>query len=132
PPADANRMKLFGSKTEVLFAYADGALTTHERVRLANPDYGRKTEFGDEKKKTIETTDGCVIFREIWTEEMGCPNRSVKKRELGDLIWKYYKICGHEKTVIMLDKLKELGFREATRAGVSIGIDDMIIPKEKD
>src|SRR5664280_1044512 len=37
-----------------------------------------------------------------------------------------------DKTVVMLDKLKELGFREATRAGVSIGIDDMIIPKEKD
>ena len=47
------------------------------------------------------------------------------------MIWRCYKICGHEKTVIMLDKLKEIGFREATRAGVSIGIDDMIIPKEK-
>src|SRR5258708_11304614 len=63
---------------------------------------------------------------------MGFPNKSVKKSELGDLIWKCYKICGHDKTVAMLDKLKELGFREATRAGVSIGIDDMIIPKEKD
>src|SRR6202161_1655482 len=40
-------------------------------------------------------------------------------------------MCGHEKTVIMLDKLKELGFRSATRSGCSIGIDDMIIPKEK-
>ena len=35
-------MKLFGSKTEVIFAYADGAVTTHERVRLANPDHGKK------------------------------------------------------------------------------------------
>ena len=50
---------------------------------------------------------------------------------MGDLIWKCYKICGKEKTVLTLDRLKELGFREATRAGVSIGIDDMIIPKEK-
>src|SRR6202161_1382096 len=41
-------------------------------------------------------------------------------------------MCGHEKTVIMLDNLKELGFRSATRSGCSIGIDDMIIPKEKD
>src|SRR5207248_2246339 len=79
----------------------------------------------------IETTVGRVIFSEIWPDEMGFPNKSVKKTELGDLIWKCYKICGHEKTVIMLDKLKELGFREATKAGVSIGIDDMIIPKEK-
>jgi DNA-directed RNA polymerase beta' subunit len=42
------------------------------------------------------------------------------------------QVCGHDKTVIMLDKLKELGFREATKSGVSIGIDDMIVPKERD
>jgi DNA-directed RNA polymerase subunit beta' len=131
-PSDPNTLKLFGSKTETIFAFSDGAVTTHERVRLANPDFGRKTEFGDANKKVIETTVGRVLFSEIWPDEMGFPNKSVKKSELGDLIWKCYKICGHEKTVIMLDKLKELGFREATRAGVSIGIDDMIIPKEKD
>src|SRR5438132_2442082 len=63
---------------------------------------------------------------------MGFINKVADKKSLGDLIWKCYKICGHEKTVIMLDKLKELGFREATKAGVSIGIDDMVIPKEKE
>src|SRR5499427_6889609 len=131
PPSDPNSLKLFSSKTEVIFAFSDGAVTTHERIRLANPDLGKKTEFGDANKKVIETTVGRVLFSEIWPDELGFPNRSVKKAELGDLIWKCYKICGHEKTVGMLDKLKELGFREATRAGVSIGIDDMIIPKEK-
>jgi DNA-directed RNA polymerase subunit beta' len=132
PVTDPSTLKLFGSKTEVIFAYSDTAITTHERIRLANPDLGRKTEFGDPSKKVIETTVGRVLFSEIWPTELGFPNRPVKKAELGDLIWKCYKICGHEKTVIMLDKLKELGFREATRAGVSIGIDDMIIPKEKE
>ena len=131
-PADPKQLKLFGSKTEVVFAFNDGAVKTHERVRLANPDFGKKTELGDINKRVIETTVGRVFFSEIWPEELGFPNKSVKKTELGDLIWKCYKICGHEKTVVMLDKLKELGFREATRAGVSIGIDDMIIPKEKD
>jgi DNA-directed RNA polymerase subunit beta' len=63
---------------------------------------------------------------------MGFVNKVVGKSQLGDLIWTCYKQCGHEKTVIMLDKLKELGFRAATRSGCSIGIDDMIIPKEKD
>src|SRR5712675_1574903 len=46
-PTDTRTLQLFGSKTEVLFAYADGALATHTRVRLANPDFGRKTEYGD-------------------------------------------------------------------------------------
>jgi len=132
PPSDPRQLKLFGSKTEVVFAFADGAVTTHERIRLANPDFGKKTELGDANKKVLETTVGRVFFSEIWPDELGFPNKSVKKTELGDIIWKCYKICGHDKTVVMLDKLKELGFREATRAGVSIGIDDMIIPKEKD
>ena len=131
-PSDPNELMLFGSKTEVLFAYADGALKTHDRVRLANPDFGKKTEFGDAKSKVIVTTVGRVIFSEIWPEELGFFNRSAGKTQIGDLIWRCYKVCGHEKTVIMLDRLKELGFSEATRAGVSIGIDDMIIPKEKD
>ena len=132
PVTDPSTLKLFGSKTEVIFAFSDNAITTHERIRLANPDLGRKTEFGDSSKKVIETTVGRVFFSEIWPTELGFPNRPVKKAELGDLIWKCYKICGHEKTVIMLDKLKELGFRSATRSGCSIGIDDMIIPKEKE
>ncbi len=130
-PASSETVMLFGNKTEVVFAYADGAVGTHDRIRLANPDFGTKTEYGDSEKKVIDTTVGRVIFSEIWPPEMGFPNKVVGKSQLGDLIWKCYKICGHEKTVVTLDRLKELGFREATRAGVSIGIDDMIIPKEK-
>jgi DNA-directed RNA polymerase subunit beta' len=131
-PADVKTLKLFGSKTEVIFAFDDGGLSTHERIRLANPDFGKPSVFGDANRKIIETTTGRVVFSEIWPEELGFPNKPVKKSELGDLIWRCYKVCGHDKTVTMLDKLKELGFREATKAGVSIGIDDMIIPVEKD
>ena len=131
-PSDSRTLKLLGSKSEVIFAYDDGAITTHERIRLANPDFGKQTVLGDANKKIIETTVGRVLFSEIWPLELGFPNKPVKKSELGDLIWRCYKVCGHEKTVVMLDKLKELGFREATKAGVSIGIDDMIIPVEKD
>ena len=131
-PADSKDLPLFGSKEEVQFAYDDGAMKTHDRIRLANPDFNRKTVFGDATKKVIETTVGRVLFSEIWPEELGFFNRSAGKTQLGDLIWKCYKFAGHEKTVIMLDKLKELGFREATKSGVSIGIDDMIVPKERD
>jgi len=104
----------------------------HHRIRLANPDRGHKTLYGNAEQSAIETTVGRVIFSEIWPEEMGFLNKVAGKSQLGDLIWTCYKQCGHEKTVIMLDKLKELGFRSATRSGCSIGIDDMIIPKEKD
>ncbi|MBI3417459.1 MAG: DNA-directed RNA polymerase subunit beta' [Verrucomicrobia bacterium] len=125
------RVKLMGSKTEVIFAHADGAVATHEKIRIANPDFGKKTEYGDADKKIIETTVGRVMFSEIWPTELGFPNKVCGKSQLGDLIWRCYKVCGHARTVEALDKLKEIGFQEATRAGVSIGIDDMIIPKEK-
>ncbi len=129
---ESHHMPLFNSKSEVLFAFHDGELKTHSRVRLANPNRGTKTPYGNADLKVIETTVGRVIFSEIWPEEMGFPNIVVGKSQLGTMIWNCYKFCGHEKTVATLDRLKEIGFREATRAGVSIGIDDMIIPKEKD
>lgn len=127
----SERLMLFGSKSEVLFAHADGAVKTHDRVIMANPDLGKKTLYGDGNAKVIETTVGRVIFSEIWPADLGFPNLVVNKAKLGDLIFNCYKQCGHDRTVIMLDKLKEIGFHEATRAGVSIGIDDMIIPAEK-
>jgi DNA-directed RNA polymerase subunit beta' len=129
---DSKPLMLFGSKSEVIFAYTDGGVTMHHRIRLANPDRGHKTLYGNAEQSAIETTVGRVIFSEIWPEELGFLNKVAGKSQLGDLIWTCYKQCGHEKTVIMLDKLKELGFRSATRSGCSIGIDDMIIPKEKD
>src|SRR5450432_2164085 len=131
-PTNSKDLPLFGSKEEVQFAYDDGGLKTHDRIRLSNPDFGRKTVYGDATKKIIDTTVGRVIFSEIWPDELGFYNKSAGKTQLGDLIWKCYKFAGHEKTVVMLDKLKELGFREATKSGVSIGIDDMIVPKERD
>ena len=125
-------VSLFGSKREVFFALGDGSVKTHDRIRLANPDFGTKSVYGNGEKKVIETTVGRVVFSEIWPDDLGFVNFPVSKSKLGDVIWNCYRQCGHEKTVVSLDKLKEVGFKEATQAGVSIGIDDMIIPKEKD
>ena len=126
------RIMLFGSKPEVIFAHMDGALRTHDRVQLVNPDFGRASVYGDAKSKTIETTVGRVIFSEIWPTELGFINKPVGKSQIGDVIFNCYKHCGQERTVVTLDRLKEIGFAEATRAGVSIGIDDMIVPLEKE
>src|ERR1017187_9705697 len=131
-PADSRDLPLFGSKEEVIYAYSDDGVKTHDRIRLANPDLGKKTAFGNADKKVIETTVGRVLVSEIWPTELGFHNKPGKKSDLGDLIWKGDKGAGHDKTGVMLDKLKEIGFREATKSGVSIGIDDMIVPKERD
>jgi len=125
---EGERIVLCGSKQEVIFAQMDGALKTHDRVRIKNPDFGKKTVYGNAKDHVIETTVGRVIFSEIWPPELGFANIVVGKSKLGDLILNCYKTVGHERTVTTLDKLKEIGFEQATRAGVSIGIDDMIVP----
>ncbi|MFM8358662.1 MAG: DNA-directed RNA polymerase subunit beta', partial [Verrucomicrobiota bacterium] len=115
-----DRLMLFGSKSEVIFAHQDGAVKTHDRIQVSNPDFGRKTVYGDAASRVIETTVGRVIFSEIWPPELGLANFAVNKSRLGDLIFNCYKVCGHERTVQMLDKLKEVGFAEATRAGYTV------------
>ena len=132
-PADSRTLKLFGSKSEVIFAFDDGGVTTHDahppgQSRFRQDRASRRCEQEDHRNHRRAASSSAKSGRRNWAS----PTNVASKSELGDLIWRCYKVCGHEKTVIMLDKLKELGFREATKAGVSIGIDDMIIPVEKD
>ena len=130
-PAKGVRVPLLSGLHEVLYVKADGALKMHDWVEVPNPDHGRETVFGDTKRKTLRTTVGRVIFNQIWPAGLGFVNFPVPKSKLGDLILNTYKISGNHVTVETLDKLKELGFQTAMQAGISIGIDDMIIPDSK-
>jgi DNA-directed RNA polymerase subunit beta' len=130
-PVEGKRLPFVADAAEVLAAELDGAFTKHDWINIANPDYGRETIFGNSERKVIRTTVGRVIFNTIWPRELGFVNFAVPKGKLGDLILETYKSVGRERTVEMLDDLKELGFRTAMMAGLSIGIDDMIIPQQK-
>src|SRR5438128_2693942 len=125
------RLPLFSDAIVVEFAMAEGSIRTHDRIRIKNPDHGQQTTFGNADVKIIETTAGRVIFNQIWPKQLGFFNKAAGKKQLSDIIWRCYQIAGPAETVATLDKLKELGFAEATKAGISIGISDMIIPKEK-
>src|SRR5947207_162935 len=126
------RLPLFANATEVEFAMADGKVKTHARIRFKNPDVGKETIYGNPTERVIETTAGRVVFNAIWPEKLGFFNKPAGKKQLSDIIWRCYQVAGQNGTVETLDKLKELGFAEATKAGISIGISDMIIPKEKE
>jgi len=130
-PKEAGRMPLFADATEVELALSEESVKIHTRIRLKNPDRGIKTVYGNAELPVLETTVGRVLFNQIWPAELGFYNKVAGKKQLSDIIWRCYKAVGQARTVETLDKLKELGFREATRAGASIGINDMIIPKEK-
>jgi DNA-directed RNA polymerase subunit beta' len=121
----------FSNADEVDFALSEKSLKTHDWILFKNPDFGLQTTFGDGSKKFIETTPGRVEFNSIWPKELGFINKPSGKKQLGEIILRCYEVCGHAATVVCLDKLKDLGFKSATRAGVSIGINDMIIPEEK-
>ena len=125
------RIPLFADPSEVELAIAEEAIGTHSRIRFRNPDYGVNTIYGSKEIKVLETTAGRVIFNQIWPAELGFYNKVCGKKQLSDIIWRCYKAVGQQRTVETLDRLKEMGFRSATKAGISIGITDMIIPREK-
>ena len=129
--AAEERLPLFGAPSEVELALSEESVKIHTRIRLKNPDRGVKTVYGNSELAVIETTVGRVLFNQIWPKELGFYNKVAGKKQLSDIIWRCYKAVGQARTVETLDLLKEIGFREATRAGASIGINDMIIPKEK-
>jgi DNA-directed RNA polymerase subunit beta' len=128
---EGDRLPLLGTVEEVLLAEQDGSLDKHDWIRFPNPDLGQKTVFGNSEQKIIKTTVGRIIFNTIWPKELGFINTPVAKTKLGDIILNTYRVVGKERTVEVLDLMKELGFKTATRAGISIGIDDMIIPEQK-
>jgi DNA-directed RNA polymerase subunit beta' len=130
-PSKDQRVPMLAGLQEVLYAKADGALKVHDWVDIPNPDHHRTTVYGNAEKRLLRTTVGRVIFNQIWPAGLGFINFPVPKGKLGDLILNTYKVAGDAVTVDMLDRLKELGFQTAFQAGISIGIDDMIIPEDK-
>ncbi|MDR3274121.1 MAG: DNA-directed RNA polymerase subunit beta' [Puniceicoccales bacterium] len=125
------RLPLISTVEEALMLDTEGILKKHDRIRFVNPDFKKKTRYGDSEFRIIETTLGRVVFNSIFTRSLGFINQPVAKNKLGDLILNTYKVAGKENAVEILDRLKSLGFKEAMRAGLSIGVDDMIIPANK-
>ena len=83
------------------------------------------------ENKLIDTTVGRVIFNERLPDEIPFINGLLKKRGLQDLVGYCYIHHGNELTVLMLDRIKNITFDYATKAGISFGVDDMVIPKSK-
>ena len=142
----AEKLKVFRSREEVLMAlHASGSYNWYEgkgkREELSNFDesgtyYCRGLRIYEKiKLRTqagiIETTPGRVIFNTIVPEELGFQNYSLPAKKMNELILSCYKKVGLERTVRFLDDLKTLGFNEATRASISMGVSDVMIPSDK-
>ncbi len=113
--------KSFHSPDEVVLAHETGELSLHAKikVRISN--------------EIVETTTGRILLHEYIPS--GIPfeviNKTMDKKSIGELVDRCYRVAGQKETVLLADRLKSLGFEYATRAGISICLEDMKIPTTK-
>ncbi|MFH0828122.1 MAG: DNA-directed RNA polymerase subunit beta', partial [Candidatus Omnitrophota bacterium] len=124
--------KSFSNSDEVMSAYEDKMLDLHAKikVRVVNVFDLDEKKFIPEKQ-VVATTAGRVIFNLELPENFGFVNKDLNKGNIGNIVTECYKRFGHARTIKLLDDLKTLGFKMATSGGISIGIDDLVIPKAK-
>jgi len=131
---------VFADIPEVIRAYEAGQVELASRisVRLTEYDIIDKHAEGDARFKKItsvtHTSVGRAILSEILPKGMLFENinKPLKKKEISRLINTSFRKCGLRETVLFADKLLQSGFRLATKAGISIAIDDMLIPSQKE
>ena len=136
--------RLFGDVAEVIMAAEAGEVETQSRIRLRySGELIEMSRASDDQdvvhaevetvtNHVIETTVGRVLFFDAMPEGMPFINGLLKKRGLGQVINYCFINFGRELTVQALDALKNLGFKYATFAGFTVGIDDMTVPAAKD
>ncbi|MDH3627144.1 MAG: DNA-directed RNA polymerase subunit beta' [Acidobacteriota bacterium] len=137
--------RMFGSQQEVLLAYQAGEVETLTPITLRysgnlidlttlppkeQDNVVRAPEQTVEAYR-LQTTVGRVLFNNALSEGLPFVNGSLRKKALQSFVHYVYLRHGIHMTVELVDKLKELGFIYATRAGISIGIDDMVVPPTK-
>ncbi len=125
---------IFSDMTEVHRAYENKAVELQTRIRVRIDDFEADAE-GEIEHKThiVDTTVGRALLTEI--QPVGLPfelfNCTLSKKAISSLINQCYRRLGLKDTVIFADKLMYTGFRYATKAGITIGIEDLVIPTEK-
>ena len=124
----------FANIAEVKRAYDNRVVELHARVKVRITEVVTDEE-GNKQNKTsiVDTTIGRALLAEILPEGLpfALANTELTKKNISRLINSSYRQLGLKDTVVFADKLMYTGFAYATRAGVSIGIDDMLIPDEK-
>ncbi len=135
PEDHGKKTKVFGGSDEVLLALAaaDGMVKFENDRR---DQMGRGLHVHEKIKvrvdnQIIETTPGRVLFNTIVPKELGFQNYSMPSKRMSELILECYKKVGLEATVKFLDDLKDLGFAQATKAAISMGVKDVRIPGSK-
>jgi len=123
---DVEGLPRFTDAAEIDLAMANG----HLRTERGTPDYHHAALLLD-GDQWILTTVGRILFNDILPDEMPFENSVMSKGMLGDLVFEVFRAAGMAATTEFLDRLKNFGFGHATHGGVSVGMEDMVIPAEK-
>ncbi|MBQ7743386.1 MAG: DNA-directed RNA polymerase subunit beta' [Lachnospiraceae bacterium] len=139
-------VRAFKSYDEALMAYENKVITLQEKIKVrVESKIGRKDEDGHIARGIIETTIGRLIFNEIIPQDLGFVDRSkpeneflleinglVKKKELKNLLERIMDIHGAEKIALVLDDIKELGYKYSTKAAMTVSVDDIKVPESRE
>jgi DNA-directed RNA polymerase subunit beta' len=120
--------KTFYGAEEVIIALNEGRLSQHAFIKVRTTV---KNKEGILEKKIIETVAGRVVFNTFVPEEVGFLNELLTKKKLQQIISLVHKESGLARTAKFLDDIKTLGFMSAYRGGLSIGLDDIMVPEKK-
>ena len=127
--------KVFVTVQEVKSFYDMGQIDLHAKIkiRLSCVDIFKSDSEKNQKTDIVDTTVGRAILSEILPKGLAfsAVNKTMNKKSISKLIDDCYRLLGLKATVILADQLMYTGFSYATRAGVSIGINDLVIPNEK-
>ncbi|MCE7054027.1 DNA-directed RNA polymerase subunit beta' [Algoriphagus sp. AGSA1] len=119
----------FYSTEEVIIALNEEKISKHANIKCK---VQVRTEDGGYKDEIIETVAGRLIFNQFVPKEVGYVNELLTKKKLQQIIAKVVKVCGMARTAQFLDDIKHLGFQSAYKGGLSMGLNDVIIPEEKE
>ena len=121
-PGARNSGKVFGDVSEVIYAFETDKIDLQASIKCRI------------NGKLEDTSVGRILLSAVIPKEVPFKfyNRVMNKSSLADLINKTFRLCGGKKTVILADKLMNAGFKYATKAGISISINDLQIPSQKD
>jgi len=131
-PGAMGENKTFANADEAIQAYEDRQIDLHAKIKLRIDSlFDLEEKKVIPQKQIITTTVGRIIFNQLLPEGFSFVNKGLNKRNVGDIVAECYKRFGHTRTIKLLDDIKRLGFEFATLGGISIGIDDLKIPKAK-
>ncbi|MDD4156361.1 MAG: DNA-directed RNA polymerase subunit beta' [Candidatus Cloacimonetes bacterium] len=132
PPED-KLLRVFNSVNEVLIAYEyEENLRTQKGREIQNDRLNLHTWIKYKYKKGfLVTTVGRVIFNSIIPEKIPFQNYAFDKGKLNEIAMLSYRLVGQARTAVFLDDMKDIGFKYATRAGVTFSFSDILVPEEK-